>query len=300
MSSKLYFALMFSLIVKTSNAQQNGSLKVMTYNIYNGFDWGKDSIRQKETAAFITAQHPDIVALQELCGFTEDRLKSFAANWGHSYAYLLKENGYPVGITSNQPIQLISKIMNDGMGHGMLHTQTHGISFFVVHLNPGNYKLRQKESALIRQYMKQSLNTQDSLYMVLGDFNSHSPLDAFLDKNRSRLLKMYQKSDADKAIHKNLMNNYFDYSVISSFLGYPLIDVCEQKIQPEDRFSFPTPILIGTSKKADEIVPSRERIDFIFTSPKLATKCTEATIINSGIADKLSDHFPVIATFNKN
>ena len=295
---KFIFVLLILMLPGLSFSQQKRKLRVMTYNILDGFNWGKDTAREKMMGKFIRSEHPDVVALEELCGFTEDKLKSFAKSWGHNYAVILKEDGYPVGLTSNKPITLIAKIMHDGLGHGMLHVATYGINFFVVHLNPGNYKLRIKESKLIREYMVQVLKKEDSLYMVLGDFNSHSPFDAFIDERRPMLLAQYQRNDAKKTMDKNLTNGHFDYSAISSFLGYPLIDVCERKMKPEDRFSFPTPILIGTWRKPGEIIPTRERIDYIFTSPQLAEMCSEATIINSGMVDKFSDHFPVMASFD--
>jgi exonuclease III len=70
-------------------------------------------------------------------------------------------------------------------------------------------------------------------------------------------------------------------------------------MEAEDKFSFPTPILIGTWRKPGEIVPTRERIDYILSSRTLARYCTHATILNTGIVDKLSDHFPVMATFDR-
>lgn len=269
-------------------------LRIMTYNILNGFDHGKDSLRKQKTAELIASHHPDVVALQELCGFTEATLATFAKGWGHSYAVILKEGGYPVGLTSSMPIVLKKKWTED-LWHGMLHASTHGIDFLVVHLSPSDVQVRRKEARLITDYMTETLADAEN-YIVLGDFNAHSPSDADLDKAKPMLLEKYRKSDA-KYEGKNLADGQFDYSVISRFLGYPLVDVCERMIEPENRFSFPTPILVGTYRKEGEIVPTRERIDYILTSAELAGSCTDAKIINAGIVEKLSDHFPLIADF---
>ena len=270
------------------------NLRIMTYNIFNGFDRGKDSVRERQTAELIASYHPDVVALQELCGFNEVTLATFAGKWGHHYAVILKEEGYPVGLTSNKPIVLRKK-WTEGLWHGLLHASTHGIDFLVVHLNPSDAGIRQKEARLITDYMDKTLVAANK-YILLGDFNSHSPADADLQKTRPMLLEKYRKNDA-KYEGKELADGQFDYSVISRFLGYPLVDVCERMIEPENRFSFPTPILIGTFRTEGEIVPTRERIDYILTSAVLARSCTDAKIINAGIVDKLSDHFPVIADF---
>ena len=169
----LMMALPFS-----SFSQQTGKIKVIAYNIMNGFDWGKDTVRQREMAEWFRSQHADVVALEEMCGFTEEKLKLFAKSWGHNYSVLLKEDGYPIALTSNKPITVVTKMMHDGYGHGMLHTITHGINFFGVHLHPGDFTMRMKESKLIMTYMREVLKESDSLYMVLGDFNAQSVTDS--------------------------------------------------------------------------------------------------------------------------
>jgi exodeoxyribonuclease-3 len=54
---------------------ETSNLRIMTYNIWNGFDWGKDSIRKESTIEWIKSQKPDVLALQELCNYTEEKLK---------------------------------------------------------------------------------------------------------------------------------------------------------------------------------------------------------------------------------
>ncbi len=295
MMNKFWGMMVFiGVIVAQVDAQPVKKLRVMTYNILNGFDYGKDSVREQLTADFIASHHPDVVALQELCGFTEAKLKAFAKKWGHSYVAILKEEGYPVGLTSSEPI-VVKKKQTQDLWHGMLHGSTHGVDFLVVHLSPADHEFRRREARWITSYMNQFLTDQNN-YILLGDFNAHSPFDSYLDKTRPMLLKRYQNNDA-KSKNKNLDDNRFDYSVISEFLSHPLIDVCEQMVNPEALFSFPTPILIGKWRKKGEIVPTRERIDYILVSPTMASFCTDAKIINSGIVDQLSDHFPIIANF---
>ena len=46
-------------------------LKVMTYNIWNGFDWGKDTARNERLIQWVKEQNPDVIALQELCNFNQ-------------------------------------------------------------------------------------------------------------------------------------------------------------------------------------------------------------------------------------
>src|SRR5690554_2169199 len=180
----------YSVSLAQTTEQPVRQLKVMAYNIYNGFDYGKDTVREQAAADWIALEQPDVVALQELCGFTEEKLRKFAGKWGHDHVLLLKEDGFPVGLTSNKPITVKRKMI-DGMWHGMLHVATHGIDFLNVHLCPSDYRTRWKEVDRITSYMKETLSGEEDKYIVLGDFNAHSPFDAFLDKQSPMLLNKY-------------------------------------------------------------------------------------------------------------
>ena len=58
-------------------------IRVMSYNILNGFDWGKDTERQDRLVEWVKEQDPEILGLQELCGFTQEKLSKLAVRWGH-------------------------------------------------------------------------------------------------------------------------------------------------------------------------------------------------------------------------
>ena len=119
------------LAIKPGFSQSQEQLKVISYNIWNGFDWGKDDARRAELQQWkVAGQQPDVVALQELCKYTPEKLKEDAKSWGHPYSVLLKTTGYSVGLTSRFPIELKEKIL-EGLHHGALHCQTNGIDFLV-------------------------------------------------------------------------------------------------------------------------------------------------------------------------
>src|SRR5665811_1944138 len=101
---KIRTVLLFTATLFYANlySQPISTLKIMSYNILDGYDHGKDSLRQDKAVDFIQSQKPDVVALQELVGFTPESLKEFARSYGHNYSVILKEKGYPVGLTSNQ------------------------------------------------------------------------------------------------------------------------------------------------------------------------------------------------------
>lgn len=272
------------------------SLKVMSYNIWNGFDWGKDEDRHQKFISWINSKKPDVLALQELCGYTQEKLASDAKKWGHKYAIILKEKGYPVGLTSNKPIVLREKAL-DGLWHGMLHAETWGIDLFVVHLSPADRNFRYKEAMIIGEKIQ---NIKNENYIVLGDFNAHSPYDGDQDKVHKSQLKRIRESDAKNEKHNNLLDDQFDYSVISSFLALPLIDVTPRYVSAKDRFTFPAKALVGTYHSKESVVKNRVRIDYILASRNLGLNCLSVEVFNGEDSTLLSDHFPLMATFEFN
>jgi endonuclease/exonuclease/phosphatase family metal-dependent hydrolase len=277
-------------------AQPVETRKVISYNIWNGFDWGEDEDRREKLVNWVKKQEPSIVGLQELCKYTNEKLAEDAKGWGHNYSVLLKKSGYSVGLTSKYPIEIVEKI-REKMHHGALHCKTGGIDVFVIHFSPSSYKKRREEAKIILQKLQQVANN-NSNYLVMGDFNAHSPFDADLYKNEI-LLNRYRKSNADKPETGNLVNNEFDYMVLSGFLAFPLIDVCQKYTSGiEERGSFPGRSLGKVNKETEqELVNRLERIDYILVSPDLGRKCVSAEVYNEEPNWYLSDHYPVGAEF---
>ena len=276
----------------TITKESDTKINVMTYNIWNGFDWGNDTVRKKDCIRWIQSKNPDVLALQELCGYDEEKLKADATKWGHNYVKILKTEGYPVGLTSREPI-ITKKRVIDELWHGLLHCETYGIDFFVVHLSPADCDYRLKEANIIAKMVKDSINDR---YIILGDFNAHSPFDEELLKHNQSLKKKYSDNKSDK--YANLKLGEFDYSVVSRFIALPAIDISTKFIDIEDRYTYPSPVLIGSYRKTmNEVIKTRERIDYIFTSPMISQSCTNVTIYNKGEAETFSDHYPIMAEF---
>ena len=277
---------------------QENSFKIITYNIWNGYDWGKDETRRKQVSEWIDKQKPSIVALQELCNYTPDKLVEDAKSWGHPYSVLLKEDGYSVGLTSAYPIEIVEKIRK-GMHHGALHCITNDLDVFVIHFHPGSYQFRQKEVVIIMDKLQKVAERQDN-YIVLGDFNSLSPIDADLYEPDGTFITRLRERNKDKGEEGNLSRGNLDFSVMSSFLSFPLIDVCQPYTKGiGERGSSPGQILGEVNNETKKELTDRlKRIDYIMASPSLANKCANAEICNGKENYFLSDHYPVIATFD--
>ena len=275
---------------------QDKDLKVITYNIWNGFDFRKDIDRKNGVIDWLVDQKPDVLALQELCGYNQEALLEDAKKWGHNHAVILKDNCHSVGLTSVRPIVIKEKVL-DGLWHGMLHCETFGIDFFVVHLSPKDRDFRVKESNII---ISKIASTDNGSFMVLGDFNSHSPFDGDIDLVSPEFLERIRMSDLNNKANNNLIDGEFDYSVMSSFMSYPLIDVTQRFVGSQDRFTFPGEVLLKNYKSKESLEKNRRRIDFIMVSRELAKKCINSSVHNDKKTGLLSDHYPVVAEFKLN
>lgn len=251
-------------------------VRIISYNILNGFDNLTDTDRMNRMADWIREKDPEVLALQELVGFKEKDLKEFAQLYGHPYVAIVKENGYPVGITSKRSIQIINKQV-EGYWHGMMHVRTYGLDFIVTHLSPSDKDFRRKEAFKIISYIQE--NKLDSC-LVMGDLNSLSPFDADEIETHIQVADQYKFGT-------------IDYSVQSIFLSLPLIDVCRLYTLPEERTTFPTRILSSVSKRRNMHKVQGERLDYIFVTPSILDKCVDGFIWNGEDTDYLSDHYPV-------
>lgn len=244
-------------------------LRVLTYNVFVGFK--DDAKRRARAVEWIAAQNPDVVALQELNEYTEAKLSEDARAWGHPYAELcITRSGYHLGLTSRKPIKNVHLIVKQGICHGMIHGQTHGIDFFVLHLAPQSEEIRIPETELVLAEIR-GIQSPERPSILLGDFNSSSPLDAGYFRQES---KHHPKFD--------VMTRYLDS-------GWRDLAYQHQGVLAEKQASVPTPLV-----KKDE---GFWRLDYILASTALAKKCVSANVVKGTETHLLSDHYPVMADF---
>jgi exonuclease III len=279
------------------NVYGQKEIKVITYNILEGLGnnatYGED--RHDNCVKWLQSQKADVIALQEMYG-SETQLAIDAKAWGHDY--YVKSGS--VAITSNRPITVKKIYSRKDLRNNVIHCQTYGIDILGIHLSPADWKYRLGEAGIINDILD-SISVTTNKYMVLGDFNSHSPFDADLYAQNPDLALKYLKGDraneAKASPDRNLMDENVDYSVISKFLSFPLIDVTQRFVPVHMRHSFPTPILIGVWRTAGNIGRTPERIDYIMCSLELSKFCKGVKVHNGEGNDYISDHYPVEATF---
>lgn len=251
-------------------SESKTKLRVLTYNVLRGFQ--NDDNRHEQVVAWIAAQKPDVVALQELNRYTEEKLKEDAHSWGHPYVQLCKvKSGFHLGLTSRKPIENVHLVAKKGLWHGIIHGQTHGIDFFVLHLAPKPEDVRLPETEIVLSEI-QSILSVDRPAILLGDFNSASRL----DNDYYQLKSSYEPK----------------YKVMDQYLNRGWIDLVHQHQGKITEKQMSVPSLIKENRWGFW------RIDYILASAQLAKKCISARVVKNSATHYLSDHYPVIADFD--
>ncbi len=263
-------------------------IKIITHNVWYGFT-KKAEPRYEDWQAWMAAQHPDVVSLQELNGYSPDKLAENAKAWGHSYSVLLKTEGFPTGITSRFPITDVKRIFT-GMHHGLLRCRIRGLWFYVIHLHPSNYQRRIEEANILLEDIR-SLPDSDPRVVLAGDFNGFSPADSTEYDRDSALIDFFQMLDKrDKAM--NLNEGKIDYSCMETLLSASFVDVVDRVRDNTEPFvgTFPTRLV------SEENHGSERRIDYVLVSSNLVEQVANAKLLRDSDTEQLSDHIPVTAT----
>jgi exodeoxyribonuclease-3 len=267
----ILFILTAVLLSTTALAQS--TMKVLSYNILEGMV--TDTTKGKKIfVEWIKDKNPDVVALQECNGFTQKTLEELAASYGHDYAVIVKENGYPVGITSRYPIINIQKV-NENMTHGFITASINGYNFCVLHLNPHKYSKRRREIAQILQ----TLALQHKQWLVMGDFNSLSPLDSQRVAKSNFIIRQQEAALKNPAISNLVDGQYVDYAVQQAILDADFTDA---------GYTYDKSLIL-----------SNTRIDYIYLSKNLVKKMLYCKFIYDDFTKKYSDHKPVILELKK-
>lgn len=261
---------------------QGDPLKIMNYNVLVGFNGSK--MYREKYKNWIKERLPDIIGYQEMSKFTEDTFAAFAQSYGHSYTVFFDTGSCcPLAISSKYPISNIQKI-GIGLHHGVITAEIEGYRLIVLHLDPSSWQQRLVEIDKILAIID-SLPKEKRLMM--GDFNSFSPVDADVySTQQARLAR------AIKAQSKNINNGNFDYSVIQRVIDAGYIDSWWEKHR---KFTHTCPTnLHSTAGSADKL-----RIDYIWTSPDLKPEIKDCEVVYDGTTHILSDHYPVLLTLER-
>jgi exodeoxyribonuclease-3 len=264
-------------------------LKLMTHNVWYGFT-KKSAPRYDQWRAWMAEQAPDVVSLQELNGYTAEKLAADAASWGHAHSALLKDDGFATGITSRFPLSNVARI-REGFHHGLLRCRVEGVWIYVIHFHPSNYAHRIAEAALLAEDIA-GLAEDSPRIILAGDFNGFAPVDKPHYDADPALEPFFMRLDAENPQARNLNNGRLDYGGLEAIVAQGFIDVVASRRTPSDPFvgTFPTSLV------SDEDHGTDRRLDYIFVTPNLFKAVESAAILRDATTEVLSDHIPVTAT----
>ena len=302
LNTRTYKPLLLFLLLTTGLLKaQEQEFTVLNYNALHGFRG--DSLLEQRYIDWVKELAPDVVAYQEMNGYTQNDIGDLGDSYGHPYAVIMNtEYGVPVthplAITSKYPILNVERVM-DNMWHGYLYARIEGVHVFVTHLAPFTLKDRQED---IRKILAQiELLPKDEKVLLMGDLNSLSPQDStaygqdleeamqrsegkFITKSNTPILR-------NRTIYRqNLNNGKIDYSVIQAILDAGFKDSYYLK-NHKFRNSVPTS---GHAKKTSKL----RRIDYIWVDEELTSDLKAAEILQNETTHDLSDHYPVLVKFS--
>ena len=305
-------------------------LKVMTWNVWYGFsrlDASKGIIPsdhpysanqvtvQQKATDFLTYEAADVVALQELDQFDQNKLSNFASSYGHDYALIFdRDNKQPTGITSKYPLTFLEGKHDSYNGTNLEGTFAAKLTnepfvFIVVHLKSSNKDHRIKETNYVLELFKKYKDAGNNV-LVLGDFNAmtisdRSYAEANIDKRlQYRIFKNKCKGELNKVNQPEqgiAACSTWDYSVMDtywSYTNYTIIDTTHKYAEKSDYQSsqfwgtFPSKSVsffhdtnnldgAGNSTTTHTQAEHLARIDYILADQDLADTTSEAKIIHS-------------------
>jgi len=297
--------LFIGLLISLGTFAQEKTLKLISYNVY----WGmrQDSTENKSKfAEWIKAQNPDIVALQEMNGFTAQNpdfapkgsnplnLQKLAASYGHPYVFIVREPApdgsisFPVALTSKYPIVNVTRVVENA-SHGFMTAEIGGHHFVITHFHPFSSEKRGYEIDQILATMKSK--PTDCKWLFMGDLNSVSPLDKSAYDNN--LLRDFIREDRKKRPHNlNLgKDDELDYTVQQKILDAGFIDTFKF-FHPGFEASAPTKLFYDQSSHP-------LRYDYLYVSGNMKNDLVKCEIIKDEFTDIYSDHYPVMLIFKK-
>lgn len=283
--------IIWSLLTVSVSAQDK--IKILSYNVLFGLQ--KDStVNIERYKQFVKSLDPDIVATQEMNGWTQKTLEELANSYGHPYALQSKEEGFPVALTSKTPMVNFKKV-TENMWHSYIYAKVRGLHLFVIHFSPFSYTKRLEE---VNNIIAQTLEIpKEEPILIMGDFNSLVETDAA--QYDQKILEAMKSQEQQHAHIRNLNNGQIDYSVLGRLTeagfkdSYRLLN---------DNFVGSVPTKKdgkGNWKKNNG--GAQKRIDFLWCNEAASKLITKSEIVKNNMTDVISDHYPVYVelTLNK-
>ncbi len=256
----------------------------MTYNILDG---GED--RFDKLLAVMREADPNIIALQEA---NDEEILDNLGRELEMQAVLVEGNrGYNLGLLSRYPISEVESPLDPAIFHhgylqAKLDTPLGPVKALVAHLKPGyspaDEEFRQREVAAILAAMQPDF---EGLSFLAGDFNTMSPQDVMKLEDWPLHWRVYLAT----------LGGDIGRAAITEVLAAGYTDSYRQLYPPADP-NAPEKSRYQPGYTLPAYKPNI-RLDYLFTSPRLATHLQSCEVFSSSQAKAASDHLPLVADF---
>lgn len=276
----------------------NGSkMKVMTYNILNGgLDADRD--RLELLAQVINSVEPDLLVLNEAVGLLPVGRPGRSSNRFHRLQALTGLEGHLLECESTSHVALFHRsgsppLTMDALPGRFFHGALMGrwpaqgsrkpLAVVATHLDPFSAVQRTAEAEYLAQAV--SHHRRDQEVILAGDMNSI----AALDPERGLLGREPPGSYSARLVDST---GKLDSAPLGLFERVGLQDCFRQAHPEEEGATDPTP-------------PHRRpgepplRIDFILATSDLSERLQDCRVVTGASADEASDHYPVVADFDR-
>jgi exodeoxyribonuclease-3 len=239
-------------------------MRIVHFNIYEGCR--DDVTRLEGVLAWVAGQQADVVGLAELNGWAQSPgLAARAAACGFPYSHLLVgKSPYHIGLLARAPIVVLQEII-DGVHHGILHLRVGDVEYVYTHFSPHERLMRLHEAQLCAQIVQRSTGP----LVLMGDLNSHSPLDQ----------PLYEACLTPENSAWAL-----DFEAQQILLNAGLMDAAATA---DARWTVPTALYPDSPKR---------RLDYLYVNPvsKQRHPAVQCRIVHGPEVANLSDHYPII------
>lgn len=275
--------LLFVILSTVSLGQEK--IKILSYNVLFGLQ--KDSIANIDRYVELVKElDPDVVATQEMNGWTQKSLEELAVRYDHPYALQSKEDGFPTALTSKTPPVNFKKI-TENMWHSYLYAKVRGIHIFVIHFSPFSYQKRLEEVDNIIAQTREL--PSDEPILIMGDFNS---LDTADHAHYGVDVVQSMRAQEEKHEHiRNLNNGEIDYSVLGKLRDAGFTD--SYRLLHDDFQPTVPSYKSGNAKIKSSNAGIGKRIDFLWCNDTAAKMVSKSEVIKNDKTHIISDHYPV-------
>jgi exodeoxyribonuclease III len=257
-------------------------LRAVTYNIKLGGSGG----RLPAILDVVRSLDPDVLALQELRGFDKSTLDSMAASLGMRGFLARSWLGQPVAVLVRKdfPVHRTAALRIPFHHAAMVVTMsTHAGPLTVVstHLCPYSGRRRLWEARRLRRFGVGRGSVSKGMALLMGDLNTLEP-DVDHSVRLAELPSVYRRRHLRR-------NGAVDSRAVSTLLSAGFVDLARTTGQVERT----APTEHGGGPEFRDM-----RLDYVLATRSLAERAADVSVMDGGLAEHASDHYPVMAIFD--